>query len=568
MTTPESRVPSATTWTRLEPKTTATDERIGAAARVADPAWLLARQWQFGEFHGSDGGSPAGARLRLDAGVLSGYRGLGTGTDADRWERYDQHQVPLEVLVEREPAGVVDLSLRADGGRRFARLLAAHGVGAHRPAYVKAFGLPASVVGAPAHPDSAAYLSVLAGRVADGQALATACTSPSGQPVLPATPAIPAADQAAVLAAITEYVAWWAALVDRPGNAAQAWQPRRMEHTFGLGARLGAANAQVNLVAAEHPGGSLDWYDLDVATDGTWIAADAPGSHLVRSVVPTQVHYPGMPADRFWEFEDARVFLGGIEAGATDLGRMLLAEFAILYSNDWFVIPVELPVGTVAKVTSLVVTDTFGIRTLINPSAHGDWDMFRLAGAGPDEALLVLPPTLPHSLESDPIEEVMLLRDEAANVAWAVERLVTSAAGRSIDRHEQYLAQLRASATTPVPAAGADFDYRLRAGQPPEHWIPLIPEAAQDGLRLRRDALTRPGTGEPIGPVGSLLPATDWIAAEEVPREGSRVTRQWRLARWTDGSTRLWLSRRKRTGRGEASSGMRYDVLTRETDTP
>ncbi|MFC0006315.1 hypothetical protein [Micromonospora siamensis] len=565
MTSPDGRTPSATTWTRLEPQHTTPDERVGAAAAIADPAWLLARQWQFGEFHGSDGGSPASARMRMHAGALSGYRGRGIGSDLDRWDPYVQHTTPLEVLVEREPADPVDLSLRADGGRRFVRLLDRHGVSGYRQAFISRYPLPATTPDAPEHADSAAVLTVLAGRLVDGQSLAAACTTASGQPTVPPAPAVAAADRPAVLAAVTEFLSWWHSFADRPGVGGQAWVPTRMEHAFGVAARLGPDNTPVNLVATEYPGGTLDWYDLDVAIDGTWVPADAPGTEIVRTGLPTPVRYPGMPAGRFWEFEDARVHLGGVEAGRTDLGRMLLAEFAILYSDDWFVIPVELPVGSVAQVTSLVVADTFGVRTLIRPAAHGDWDMYRLAGAGAEQALFVLPPTLAGSLDGDPIEEVVLLRDEAANIAWAVEVRVPTAAGGSADRHEQYLALLRAAGDpVPPPVPGsADFDYRLLTGQPPEHWIPLIPEAHDDGLRLRRDALSRPGTDIPIPPVGELLTAAPWIAAQEVPREGVRVTRAWQLARWGDGSTHLWLSRRKVTGRGEASSGLRFDTLSR-----
>src|SRR4051812_30760235 len=107
---------SATTWTRLEPQTHAQDLAEGAAARVGDPAWLLARQWQFGGLRGSEGGSPAATRLRLAAGVLSSYRGLGSANgNGDGWTPYAQNALPLEVLVEREPASE-DLRLRADGG--------------------------------------------------------------------------------------------------------------------------------------------------------------------------------------------------------------------------------------------------------------------------------------------------------------------------------------------------------------------------------------------------------------------------------------------------------------------
>ena len=34
------------TWYRLEPNTVDTDVEEGIQARIADPLWLLARQWQ------------------------------------------------------------------------------------------------------------------------------------------------------------------------------------------------------------------------------------------------------------------------------------------------------------------------------------------------------------------------------------------------------------------------------------------------------------------------------------------------------------------------------------------
>jgi hypothetical protein len=45
-------------WSRLEPRSRSKNFAEGLAARVADPLWLLARQWQFGEFAGADAGVP------------------------------------------------------------------------------------------------------------------------------------------------------------------------------------------------------------------------------------------------------------------------------------------------------------------------------------------------------------------------------------------------------------------------------------------------------------------------------------------------------------------------------
>ena len=50
--------PSVTTWNRLEgrPRTPASNGRC--EAEVRDALWMLTKQWQMGEFRGSDAGSP------------------------------------------------------------------------------------------------------------------------------------------------------------------------------------------------------------------------------------------------------------------------------------------------------------------------------------------------------------------------------------------------------------------------------------------------------------------------------------------------------------------------------
>ncbi len=45
-----------------------------------------------------------------------------------------------------------------------------------------------------------------------------------------------------------------------------------------------------------------------------------------------------------------------------------------------------------------------------------------------------------------------------------------------------------------------------------------------------------------------------------MPRDGVVVTRRYQLARTPDGGQALWIGRRKRTGQGEGSSGLRFDT--------
>jgi hypothetical protein len=55
--------------------------------------------------------------------------------------------------------------------------------------------------------------------------------------------------------------------------------------------------------------------------------------------------------------------------------------------------------------------------------------------------------------------------------------------------------------------------------------------------------------------------AAYFIHEEEVPRAGIEVTRSFQRTRWTDGGVIVWMGMRKQTGRGEASSGLRFDIL-------
>jgi hypothetical protein len=332
------------------------------------------------------------------------------------------------------------------------------------------------------------------------------------------------------------------------------------------------------LTAQEYFSGHTDWHDFNV-NDARSIDAgrDAPSTTVTRTIIPAPVSYRGMPAPRFWEFEDAQVDFGAIKAGPEDLARMLLVEFAVSYGNDWFVIPVELPVGSLCCTRSLVVTNTFGERFLIpspnevNETSRG-WRMFQLSSVSlpgkaakvEDGNLFMLAPALASSLQGWPIEEVLFLRDEMANMAWGVERVIESATERPLNRFEQSPEQ----ALTPRgQSANKIAVYRL-ATEVPENWIPLLPVQGSEGLRLKRGEMlkadgsrqTFPAQGRILNPE---LPNKKILAIfeEEIPREGIRVSRNYQLARWQDGSTHLWVGRRKQVGRGEGSSGLRFDQL-------
>jgi hypothetical protein len=57
------------------------------------------------------------------------------------------------------------------------------------------------------------------------------------------------------------------------------------------------------------------------------------------------------------------------------------------------------------------------------------------------------------------------------------------------------------------------------------------------------------------------VPAPYFVAEEEVPRAGRKVTRAFQRARWIDGATFLWIGRAAPLGRGEGSSGLEFDAV-------
>jgi hypothetical protein len=97
----------------------------------------------------------------------------------------------------------------------------------------------------------------------------------------------------------------------------------------------------------------------------------------------------------------------------------------------------------------------------------------------------------------------------------------------------------------------------------PVNWTPLIPQRVEDGsLRLVRGAMLAPDGSNVVHRAhGELLNAAARLALydEEIPREGVRVTRAFERVRWLDGRTLLWVAVRKRVGRGEGSSALRFD---------
>lgn len=586
--------PTVLTWNRLEPLPLSTDLEPGLSAAVADPLWLLARQWQFLEFAGEDAGSPIDVRVSGESAMLTRYTpgAITTGAAAPPPRAYDPTALPLETLVEREPAREAHPRLAAEAGLHLMRLLQAARLDAVAEAYRAKFPLllprDADVIG---DDDGAEWTALARDRALDARALLRALAplrNASGVLLaLPADPPVADAQNVALRVLQTWIRSVASSISEAPIDA---WNARRQEYAFSVTAPVGQRN--VTMIADEYADGDLDWYSFRARVDASVTATPAPViAHA--PTIPTPVDYRGKPADRYWEFEDARVNFGAIDAGPTDLSRLLLMEFALVYGNDWFVVPVRLPVGSLFRVSGFSVRDTFGVETKVSRMRNAGgaaWSLFELSDAGATiganrqnaRDLFYLAPTIASRLEGAPLEEIVLFRDEMANMAWAAERRVPGVSGDAYDRRTE--AERRAAGQVLTqPASDATIAYRL-ATSVPDYWIPFVPvpdEGSTPGInpviQLERRVIRRTerdGVVREVHPKGVLL-RTDpslppgqeralRIEEEEVPRDGAIVERRFQFARWINGESLLWLGRRKSAGRGEGSSGLRYDVLARE----
>ncbi len=602
--------PTITLWNRLEgrPRTHEFDRAL--QAKIHDPLWMLTRQWQMGEFKGDDAGSPIKAKVHVETTQLTKYR---PGIDQGEVQEFPD-TLPLEAKVETRPVPMalgeqkLSYDLRVLIGRRWLRLvggvendladkfIAAYPIAAPNPD-------AATEVAVTGNRASWSHVAALAGRSMDGHALYAHLkedeTHHSHDGI-----ALENAASAGILEGFEAgFIEWYERLILQPtGQTPTAWQPPALEYQFEVSAPRG--QTEQHLVADEYFHGHLDWYNLDISAgrdglpdvDPPPAPIDVEAEHT-RSFIPVPISFDGMPHTRWWALEDGTTNFGDIDPDTTEVNKLLLMEFALVFANDWFLMPFTVPAGTIAKVRGVTVTNTFGERTWIEPAGAGSdenwqrWAMYAPSTRGnadvaADLSLVVLP-SVPKIQESQPVEGVHMVRDEVANLVWGIETTVPTPTGLSISGRRaarDSRRALRRIAEDQFPAApeadplenDAAIRYQLMT-RVPENWIPFVPVHVDNSRRevqLRRAAMPRIVEDtdfpfEKIRPRTQLLrPGLDPVPSEtyevheeEVPRAGAHVTQSFQRTRWYDGQVITWLGARKATGRGERSSGLAFDRI-------
>jgi hypothetical protein len=614
------RFPTLTLWSRVEGRPRAENFEGALAAEVRDALWMLARQWQMGEFRGDDAGSPVFARIGLHATRITRYQAAPDGAV----EPFDE-TVPLETRVERRPIPLargtreLALDLRLDMGRHWLKLLgtlAGVDVAAATAQYLGRYAIrapdPSAAQDAPycAQPEVWSTFAAIAGRRVDGGALYLYLTGGPGRHASDGIPAL-AGREADADALAVRFLAWFEQLIAQPptpasGGTRDAWLPNRLEYQFNLSAP--DREAEKVFAAEEYFHGHLDWYNLDLHETAQSLDPEAPEEPglpkvVIQTLVPAPVTFEGMPHSRWWTFEDGQTNFGEVKPDSTDLAKLLLMEFGLVFANDWFLVPCTVAAGSVIGLAGVAVTTVFGERTWVQAAGSGAdedwqrWAMFLLnrrgdANVAADTSLLVLP-TAQKVLEGPALEEVLLVRDEMANMVWAVENTIwlpTGEPGQGAEAARDLRAFLERDLVSrlggvppePPPAAeNARIRYQVMSSVP-EHWIPFVPVHMPGNVReiqLQRAAMPRILEGDPERPrkvqprtalaregLDRVPASTYFLHEEEVPRAGVRVTQRFERTRWRDGRAWVWLAVRKQTGRGEAESGLGFDRIVNVPD--
>jgi len=553
------------TGSPVDPAVLAELVRDALAAPVADPVWLLARQWQTGAFQAADGGSPVTTELAWAGGPLSRNGVALDGPLEDRFEPEPPPPLPALDAARR-------VRLASELRRRLAESrLTGTELNALWTAWRTAF---------PAITAEDEALRAAGARLPDPVSLVPQllpALAPGGVapfPTLPGTAGLAAGAREAVELAVRGWFGWAASSFSAAGDLAAAagdrapasWDAERLGYRFDCAAER--SNGPVTLIADGYDGSGLDWYSVDKSRLGP-VPFVAPRFLRTGSAVvtPTKVSYAGMPRPRWWELEDGDVNLDALRAG-DDPAQAVLAAFAHSYSNDWFLCPLELDPGW-AEIGTLRVTDTFGEISEVPAAAVADgpggaWRMWDLAISGKSDdtpGLRLLWPVGPPPLDGPVLEEIMLARDELANLAWVVEQRTTDTDGLPVDRFQRWQQE------RPEEVSGADRPhataYRLGTAVP-DFWYPLLATGDRATQMLRRAGLPPEASGvSDDGVQGVLVPhgAATALAVSTVSRQGRRIIRRGRLVLGPDG-VRTWVARVAGPGTGDASCGLRFDILT------
>ena len=420
--------------------------------------------------------------LRLERSPLARFR---PARRPGRPQPY-RSDVPLEALVEREPVQRFadprrDLRVAAEAGLYFLRLLERFKVVGRRPRRRSRPRRGSQLPETPAAEDDDAgrrYLAVMArprarrlprlpGARADAprrprrrrscRRAGAAGGRPRRRPCRPGV----------------AFLDWFDARYSiAPAGAARRRRRRRGSPSGSSTrspSRRGRATASSALTAPEYPGGTLDWYSFDAdpaLTLGVEAGRPASREPVVRTVVPAPVRYSGMAADRWWEFEDGQrqpqPHRGRPRRADAPAARRVRARLRQRLVHD----PGRRDARRASSGRSRSSSPTRSASGRSSRTTRARRGRSPSGGCSRSARPARRARTRSSCRRCSPAactatrsRRSLFIRDELANLVWAVERLAPSIAGGALNRAERY----RDPRPDPVAQPPDERDRRRRA---------------------------------------------------------------------------------------------------------
>ena len=342
---------SITYWSQLSPSPRTPSIADGLAARVRDPAWLLARQW-----HSASSKAPTRARRRSCASARTRRRSSRDSRRRDRAARADQLARAVVQPSRSRPTSATRGRARPDASRRCcAERRRRCATSSAPPTRSRRRGRRCRCRRRP-------LLAVCAGRASTVPRSYQAAKA-AGQYPLPPQPALdrrraaPGARRSPRSSPGSRDVGQHRLPTSRPRGTRRASTTRPASPArppAGCSRRGDPRRATAD----------LDWYSFDLAAARRGHRQRA--TPATTSVIPGHVRFRGMPNARWWDFEVAArpTSAPSSPTGATS-PKLLFTDFLCCTATTGISRRSTSPQASLCWIDSLTVTDVFGDHTSI-----------------------------------------------------------------------------------------------------------------------------------------------------------------------------------------------------------
>jgi hypothetical protein len=610
------------TWARLEPHSRNSDLEDGIRATIHDPAWLLSRQWTLGEFEGEDASSVVYAKIKEKNDKISKI------IIKDQVIPYNP-EIPLEVYIEKTSPEVptynsinsktfeLTFKSRVKLGLQFYKEIQHNldnSLSSNEISSLKYFMASHQELNfnlnshqMESEPEiTKEYLNLIKGRVIDIYKIKSKNYSDIFRLIVDEhfstmEEGVRSNISNSLKVSTENVFKWWDGNNDEdpffeiPNEEdLSAWNSRSLEYEFKV--QIGETDSNNILCSVDdYKEDFLSWYSFRIEQETRGYDLN-PASENTRVLIAKHLKIPGQPEKRYWNFEDSKVDFGLVKPNITNIITLLLMEFSFVHSADWYIIPFTMKIGSISEIQEFTIVDTFGDEIIITPAGKtpqeidildsdlswDSWSPFTLSKKFQSDLRsntnkLFLPPVI-NDLKIGPYhEEIKFLRDEVANLTWAVEKSFRTLLGESINGYDYY--QYKRNLITPVDPINSSIEKAIEfkfKNVIPWNWIPFIPVHEHNFSNLnfpdhsqvvyQRGAMINHFTNPaiPIKPNSRLLNEVSspyFIDESIIPRTGVIYSERFQRTVWMNGKTFLWIGRKKMFGSHEGYSGLRFDQI-------